>query len=528
MKNTFRCCACYLALVVSFGCDGDDEEDLDGATRLTGGDIELGSVLPPDVDPAEQARLTLAGKYPFVQRLFDELSWQSFIALSWPQTAGGEPAKRLTDGGSSFWETYSESYEVFKPDGSAPDPYGAPRTTLPSPPPSDVGVLGAQGHRVLFNLSSTDGLNVLDEVDQAFSSPLWDQNGNMVHYEILLNQPEYDYINTNSLYNRQGQVAYFGSQGAAQFPSGQFDTENVGAVEVKLAWRILTDQDVRERYVVRPAYIIAGNPAAWVETTVGLVGMHIAHKTESSPQWIWSTFEHVDNLNINSFAAFGPDSADHPKKPSFYDPNCEYCPVNVVPTPDENGVQRTQVSRAVEIPKATQEYNSEVRALLASLGSPLSYYELINTQWPTEPTAAPAAFDAYPDNITNKSGGKPTPVYLISSVMETYFQSGATGTTDTSVELVVDGKPPVVIPRTNGGNTPLEYAEGACISVGPSCGDAGQNLVLSTESCMGCHSSAPLYVSGSGSDPDSYTTGMQLSGDFSWLLGQKAQPLTTP
>lgn len=523
-----------LALGLGTGCDEEgDSSELTTPTRLTGGDIELGPELPPDVDTAEQARLTADGKYPLVQRLFDELSWQSFIALNWPLTAGGQPAARLTDEGTLLWETYSESYEVFKPDGSPPDPYGAPRQTLPAItdaglPNSGSDVLPAQQHRVLHNISAVDSLDVVDEVNQAFSSPLWDQNGNAVHYEVLMNQPEYDYIAQNELYNLQGQVAFAAANGGVvQLPSGRFGTSDLGAIEVKLAWRILTPDDIPARYLVRRAFIIVEGPVRWQEVSVGLVGMHISHKTVSSPQWIWSTFEHVDNLNVDSFAAFGPDAADHPKRPSFYDPDCEYCPVNVVPKADANGVLKTQVSRTVPIPKATQAYNAEVQALLRSAGSPLQYYELINTQWPTEPTAPPAATYSYPENITNKSGGRPTPVYLINSTMETYFQSGASksgGANSSDVYLVVGDYPRVSIPSTNGGNTPLQFAEGYCDSLNPpgDCREAASQLVFSTESCMGCHSSAFIYTSGSGPSASGYTGGNSLSGDFSWLFSQKA------
>ena len=41
--------------------------------------------------------------------------------------------------------------------------------------------------------------------------------------------------------------------------------------------------------------------------------------------------------------------------------------------------------------------------------------------------------------------------------------------------------------------------------------------IFATESCMGCHSSAGLYTSLSGSQSG------QLTGDFSWLFTQKAQ-----
>jgi hypothetical protein len=315
----------------------------------------------------------------------------------------------------------------------------------------------------------------------------------------------------------------------AEFPSGQYGTNEVGAIEIKLAWRVLTDRDIRQRYVVRDAFIVADDPPRWKEVLVGLVGMHISHKTKSSPQWIWSTFEHVDNLNVNDFAAFGPNAADHPKSPSFYDPECEYCPTNVVPEPDAAGVRKTQVSRVVEIPKATQSYTAEMQAQLAVLKSPLQYYELINTQWPTDPAAPPAAITVYPENITNKSGGKPTPTYLISSVMETYFQGGAaaqSGPDNTKLPIqLVMGSQSAVIPSTNGGNVPFKFIEGSpCNASNQYCGEAGTELVLSTESCMGCHSSAPIAISGSGPDVNAYKFGEQLSGDFSWLFNQKAQP----
>lgn len=528
MIRTFATTLGALSFVFAACDSGGDDDDTDTHTSDTHTDppaVALGPTIPPDVDTAAQARLTAAGAFPQVQRLFDELSWQTFVALNWPRDAAGQPTDHLTDPGTLYWETYSESYEVFKADGSPPDPYGEPRTTLPPIGPEDLpnigdDVLQHPTHRLLFNLSSTDGFDVLDEVNQAFSSPLWDQYGNLVHYEVLLNEAEHQYITNHVLYNLQGQVAFSTAHGAALFPSGQFGTDQVGAIELKLAWRLLTPADVASRYLVRDAFIVVDDPPRWEAVVVGLVGMHIAHKTLSSPQWIWSTFEHVDNLQIDDFAAFGPGAAQHPKIPSFNNPSCEYCPVNVVPEPDASGLRRTQVNRVVPIPKATQAYNAAVQAQLAALGSPLQFYELINTQWPTDPQAPPAPIDQFPQNITNKSGGQPTPTFLISSVMETYFQSGAAGS---DITLHV-GDASAAIPSTNGGNTPLEFAEGFCLSVNDDCGAAGEQLVLSTESCMGCHSSAGIATAGSGTDPAAYTFGGQLSADFSWLLQQKARP----
>ena len=38
---------------------------------------------------------------------------------------------------------------------------------------------------------------------------------------------------------------------------------------------------------------------------MGLVGLHVGHKTDSASQWLWSTFEHVDNFPTEADVASG-------------------------------------------------------------------------------------------------------------------------------------------------------------------------------------------------------------------------------
>lgn len=47
-----------------------------------------------------------------------------------------------------------------------------------------------------------------------------------------------------------------------------------------------------------------GQQVHWRHRKMGLVGFHIVQKTPSAPQWIWSTFEQVDNVGCQhaSFA----------------------------------------------------------------------------------------------------------------------------------------------------------------------------------------------------------------------------------
>ena len=133
----------------------------------------------------------------------------------------------------------------------------------------------------------------------------------------------------------------------------------------------------------------------------------------------------------------------------------------------------------------------------------MQYYQLIDTQWPTDPAAAPTPWTAgLPGAITNKPGGNPTPVYLTNITMETYFQTGVQPACQqeevpNNVTCPPDPKnpPPPGTPVADG--TP----------------------VFGTESCMGCHSSAGLHISKNAPK----TKSGQLTADFSWLFSQKAE-----
>jgi hypothetical protein len=220
---------------------------------------------------------------------------------------------------------------------------------------------------------------------------------------------------------------------------------------------------------------------------VGLIGMHIAHKTATSPQWIWSTFSHVDALNADALAT--NHKTGKPLSPLFTNPNKETAPVNIpsaTKPPFNDGLTPTQVLQLTPIPLATQQVNHKAQAALRAENSVLQYYELLNTQWPTDPSAppTPGGQGTAPGSINNKSGGKPTPVYLVNPLFETYFQNGNQQATNQE-----EGNPP------------------------------DTTLVFGTESCMGCHSSAGVAIKG-GMKP---TFSGQLTGDFSWLLSQKAK-----
>jgi hypothetical protein len=468
-----------------------------------------GDVFAPLITPLVQTQ-----QFQLIQRLFDLWSWQAFLAMNWPTNSSGAPASSITGYSATYaplWSAWHDSVEIYLPNGAKPaacaPPTGAlqasrgrnlaafARKDVAAPPP--VAAETRTATRVLLNVSAVGELlhgrapaaptkTKMNDVNQAFSGPLFDQNGNPTFYEILMDNNEVGYLCTNTLYNLNGQIAF--SANAAnkvQFPSGSWQTNGSGAFEIKLGWRVLVPgKDNPARFFNMPAYVLLNGQ--WTQSTVGLVGLHIAHKTQSAPQWIWSTFEQVDNLAVDPVA--NPSG-----NPSYYNPNCPTCLVNIQPTGVPPPNTPVQVMRLIPIPLDKQTLNNQAQAALRAQNSVWQYYQLIDTQWPTNPSAPPTPpGDAnLPQSINNKSGGDPTPVYLTNSTMETYFQAG-----NQSASNMEEGNPP------------------------------SNQQVFGTESCMGCHSSAGIAVSGTTKNNANFSG--QLTGDFSWLMEMKANFATGP
>lgn len=498
----------------------------------------LSTDLPGDVDVAIKTSLENQKKFAEVQRLFDLWSWQAFITLNWPVNNQGAFAPQLSDTafGDPDWTTWHESTDIFRADGGVPLVCGKSANAKMLALTRDISLPAARDlkafHvpagfdkrrvRLLGNITAVgerspatpvNGGTELNDILQAFTAPLIDQNGNYVFYEIMLDPNEVSYLCQNKLYNINGQVAFSqGGKVSADLPRG-VDTQNgSGAWETKFAWRVLTNKDKVDRFLNLPAIVPTVNgkcpdqtapPSGQCDVTVGLVGMHIGHKSTTSPQWIWSTFEQVDNLSVNN--------VDQPDiSPSFFDPNCPICVPNQPPAQQGNTwatTPKTQAARAIPIPANKIALNDQAEGALRKAQSVLQYYQLIDTQWPTDPSAKPTPPSAgLPGAVENKPGGNPTPVFLTNITMETYFQHG-------------------VAPACNAEELGSNVAcpAGQWLSGNQKAGAVGDTTsIFNTESCMGCHSSAGLYTSLSGNQSG------QLTGDFSWLFTQKAHLAKSP
>jgi hypothetical protein len=393
------------------------------AATSTAPAIVLSSAIPGDAQFAPLAKgATNMQKLEAIQGDFDIFSWNSFIALNWPPgpEGNGDPKKTIGQNGdnATVWENYRDVANVFLPGGKPPAWKGEP------PVPAACKVLYTPGTRIVSQVGKTP--TVLTEFSQPFNTgPLIDQNGVYTRYEILVNKPMFDYISSNSLYSKAGQKVF---SGAVKFPCGVLGGAE-GAIMVKSAWKVIDAADksnfhTAEVLVYTPASTNPAYAASCSKQTIGLVGLHIGHKTNSGAQWIWSTFEHVDNVPTDADVAGGNLKAKY----NYYNPKCSAgdCPPNKVPPRPWNPTQlaafHSQIVRVntfkgneFAVTSATAR-NADAVKLLAGVNpnSVWKNYELISTMWPTNTGQCQAA--------PGDPLGTPAPTFLANTTAETYIQ----------------------------------------------------------------------------------------------------------
>ena len=268
---------------------------------------------------------------------------------------------------------------------------------------------------------------------------LVDQSNNVIYYQKYVNPILFHYIISKRLYNLEGQIAYLKkTPSGVSFPEGAYilcqgstekkpksctgkpnltqynSQDRSGVVELKVAWKILEKNDIKNRYITTRATVQSyvgnnpDNPDKLVEDVLlGVVGFHIARKTASSFRWVFSTFNHIDNTRapINSTI-----------RPSFYDYNCPTCAINVA----NGGISKTQVKLIDEVSPITRKINELITRELKDDNSVLQYYQLIGTQFTTD-NSKPNVRSAQ-GRLENNVGSNPFPTYLANEVIETFLQ----------------------------------------------------------------------------------------------------------
>lgn len=261
-------------------------------------------------------------------------AWQTFIGLNWqvdannpgepdtsiPSSAFGDPGFQQT----TVWESYANSKNIFRDNAQSPLPWGS----SPDVPASCQKMTQQAGVRVMQSSRASGDFNMSKDASQAFPSdnPNWlaDKNGNIVYYEILVGKNQYDYIQSHQLYNANQQAEHIKQNRNIALPLGHDNFQ--GGLEIKAAWLHVADPENPKwkQYKTSAAVIYDPETEGCQHSVIALVGMHIVHKTASQPQWIWATFEHVNNApDTASIQSDGRVTGDY----TFYDNSCSVKPV---------------------------------------------------------------------------------------------------------------------------------------------------------------------------------------------------------
>jgi hypothetical protein len=455
---------------------------------------ELSPRVPVQVKPHSRLVLSDIEDRPF----FDYFGWQAFIGLVWPadpqyrgkpntmvKTADDFVAASQADSSGVnppiVWETLQTFDAVFP---ETDDPRKAPKSW------------NAVSYARPFNLDLASKGKAPTGLNEAFSSPLVDQNRQYVRYNLQLNEVMYEFVRQNKWYLKENLPKAPTQASLPPLPATatsanplvilnqpQTNTTviqpvNGNSIELKSSWRVMiTEEDLDpskswrkvddlSRYFVSRANILnAVTGEVEKNKLVGLVGLHIVAKTPQFTQGLWSTFEHVDNLVAphGGRASFKGDDQFWPQgfsyKPSSFQ-NSNTGPIGAVPEDTRDPVEVSRIYKIPETPVATSEYfpdglstvgmNKTYQKLLK--GTVWENYQLVVTQWPTDPTTFYASPFYYPRGFPPGSqvdpeqpqavkdavsrakqnasaayprwAGLPIPqVGALNSTMETYFQN---------------------------------------------------------------------------------------------------------
>ncbi len=408
-------------------------------SRLHAGSLRAWTDRPTvSADLPDDAPMTAGNSFAIV----GNFAWRAFIALNWPSkleaAERGLPdrEKALGDPGKRVWETFKSDYELFELQDDG-------RPTAPAPWAS---YSGANPCGVDNRIKTIAGFVPFAEFNQpSFAAgepgnPLVAQNGAYTRFEIHFNEAEFSTIAGGGW-----------SQGRnlpdlthpARFP--------VGSIAVKAAWRPLTAAEApaaRDRYYVERAEIVdvaktlAAGRVVCSTQDVALVGLHIVIKTKSRRQWVWSTFEHVDNVPPRGAGETRePDARDAGARYSYFDP---VRPMKLWPplgSPGTLAVSWTnppkldpspmQVVRRYPIHASTMALNKAYWALPGVKGTVFEHYMLVAAQWPTsaDPPGPendgaffPGAADTSSSQDESYRATAKAQENLVNTTMETYLQ----------------------------------------------------------------------------------------------------------
>jgi hypothetical protein len=282
-----------------------------------------------------------------------------------------------------------------------------------NPAPYPGRPTGAALLRVLPRDVKDDEHLDVEAITQAGSGDvLIDQAGNVVFYSVLIDSTWYNFARSNGF---NVPATLLSAPDTLNFP-----TDGPGSLELKTAWRVAVLGDstyipnAATRFFTTQGYVpavridsgkIVPDTTAFSLATLALVGMHVVGTVPGHPEFIWASFEHVDNAPPCA-ATPAPASGPGGGAWSLY-PAGLSCPVdangNAAPCNVGHGGQPVtsfaptpvcQVNPWGGAPGSDnaaniQSINASVAAQLPPAKAVLANYVLVGGQW-TSPGGLPA------------------------------------------------------------------------------------------------------------------------------------------
>ncbi|HRQ63254.1 MAG TPA: hypothetical protein PKZ76_00060 [Xanthomonadaceae bacterium] len=314
---------------------------------------------------------------------FHQWSYQAFLWLLQPSSAeAGAPLN---------FETFADPGAVLKPGGPGTVPY-------PGRSPST-------GAKVLARVGKSSNSVDADDVFQAGpgNRVLVDQAGNVVYYSGLLNEPFWDFVVDESLFDLKSLLDI---APGTDFP--------VNAIELKVSWRVAATlvggapvkvfiPDAEAHFHTMPATVplvevvdgmVTDNTGKTQDVLLAMVGMHVVGVVKDHPEFIWATFEHKANAPDCDAVPTGGSEPSTGLPWSLYTPNSTLAiqnqfdvnaPLNVV-----------SVCRLAPWGGGNAQNTANIEALNRSVaphlaGSVWANYELIGAVWTTGDGDIPGA-----------------------------------------------------------------------------------------------------------------------------------------
>ncbi|OAI84679.1 hypothetical protein [Pseudomonas putida] len=233
----------------------------------------------------------------------ETLSWNWFNCLNQPAANGLD----------RVWETLKPSDQVYLANGANPGAY-----TL-APPPQAVtdaaaGIPGMNTQRAFHNLNAilqVDGLPLEMDGKTVPAS----QRGKPVRFQLLMSESTFDYIVQKGVYNTNGQSALTAN---LDFPATSW--------EAKAGWLWIGTDTTYQKQLEDDGYYIAqayyqNDDGSYTVGYAALSALHVINKLV--PQWVWTTFENVNNSKYTVTNAIPPKPMTNSTGPT-----AEAVPVN--------------------------------------------------------------------------------------------------------------------------------------------------------------------------------------------------------